>query len=49
MLKEEYVDGTTEFVLTHFSHNSGLSHKEIDDWANEHAFICAYDGIEIEV
>ncbi len=49
MLKEEYVDDKTQFVLTHFSHNGGLNHKEINEWADEHGFICAYDGIEIEV
>lgn len=49
MLAMNLVDENTRFVITHFSHNGGLSHAETEAWAKENGFIVAYDGIEFEV
>lgn len=39
----------TKFVLTHFSHNGGLLHEELEDTAGPKGFLIAYDGFEVEV
>lgn len=46
MLEKGFADEKTQFVVTHFSHNGTCTHNEIVKWADEHGFICAYDGIE---
>lgn len=42
------VDGDTKYVLTHFSHNGGLLHGEMEKNAAEHGFCAAYDGMAVE-
>ena len=37
------------FVATHFSHNVGLMHDEIEAVLNPHGITTAYDGMEVEV
>lgn len=37
----------TKFVITHFSHNAGKTHNEIEKLGEEYGFIAAYDGIEV--
>lgn len=44
-----YANQDTNFVITHFSHNGKLTHKEIEKWAEINEFIAAYDGIEVEI
>lgn len=39
------VDETTQLVMTHFSHNGGLSHDELCALALPEGFLVAYDGI----
>jgi len=36
-------------VITHFSHNIGLLHEELEAVANPHGIIVAYDGISFDV
>ncbi len=44
------VDDRTTFVLTHFSHNAdGVVYDEFVPVAEQHGFIVAYDGMEIEI
>ena len=38
-----------KFILTHFSHNGGLLHDEMQDKVKDSGFIVAYDGMEIAV
>ncbi len=38
----------TKFVVTHFSHNGGWLHEEMEERAKEHGFITAYDGMTVE-
>lgn len=39
----------TVFVITHFSHNGGLCHDDLEKVAMPHGFVVAYDGLEIEL
>lgn len=41
-------DGNTRYVLTHFSHNGGLLHDEMEQAAAKYGFSAAYDGMVIE-
>lgn len=38
----------TRYVITHFSHNGGLLHHEIEPRAQEIGFQVAYDGMSVE-
>lgn len=38
----------TKYVVTHFSHNGGLLHDEMEKTAAEYGFYAAYDGMVIE-
>lgn len=49
MLKEGYANLETEFVITHFSHNGTLTHKETKTWAQSNGFTAAYDGIVLNI
>lgn len=47
MLTEGMADEQTVFVLTHFSHNGGMTAEELDVFAKENGFLAAYDGFTI--
>ncbi len=49
LLKSNAASIDTKFIITHFSHNIGLMHHEIEEIAKAHGFIAAYDGFEIEI
>ena len=39
----------TRYVATHFSHNGGLSHSQIDAKMRIHGITASYDGLELRV
>lgn len=43
------VDADTQYILTHFSHNGGLSHDELCEKVRPLGFLVAYDGMKIEL
>lgn len=43
------VDANSRWVITHFSHNMGLLHAEMEDVAGREGIAVAYDGIVLEV
>jgi len=49
MLKEGIADEKTIFIATHFSHNGGLLHEELEKTLEPYNIIPAYDGFQIEV
>lgn len=49
MLKEGIADKGTIFVATHFSHNGGLLHEEMEKVLEPQGIIPAYDGFKISV
>lgn len=47
-LKEmKCVDEKTKVILTHFSHNGGLLHEELEKKVEKEGYIIAYDGMKI--
>ena len=42
------IDGDTIKVINHFSHNGGMTHKDLEAFAGEHGMIAAYDGMKVE-
>lgn len=42
-------DPHTKYVISHFSHNCGLLHEELEAAVRGDGFIVAYDGMEMEV
>ena len=38
-----------QFVATHFSHNGGLLHHELEERLNPHDILVAYDGMRLRV
>lgn len=48
MLKTGIADKDTTFITTHFSHNGGLAHEEIEALMNPQGFLVAYDGMIVE-
>ena len=42
-------DDNTKYVITHFSHNCGMLHEELEEYVKDSGFIVAYDGMEIEI
>ncbi|HOM71908.1 MAG TPA: MBL fold metallo-hydrolase [Armatimonadota bacterium] len=49
LVKSGAVDSNTQLVITHFSHNIGLLHEELEQIASPEDFTVAYDGIMLEV
>jgi len=49
MLESGAAHAGTRFVLTHFSHNGGLLHEELEALAGPLGFEVAYDGVEHEI
>lgn len=47
MKKVGCINEDTQIVLTHFSHNGGLLHHEVEDMVKQHGIKVAYDGFEI--
>lgn len=43
------VDENTKYVITHFSHNGGMLHHELEELVKDSGFTVAYDGMEIEL
>lgn len=39
----------TTFIITHFSHNGGLCHEDLEKVAIPHGFVVAYDGMEMKI
>ena len=46
MLEVGCADESTRFILTHLSHNGGLTHEQLEQVAVENGFLAAYDGFE---
>lgn len=42
-------DENTKFVLTHFSHNGGMTHQELEEYGEAHNFLIAYDGFTLRL
>lgn len=40
---------TGPFIVTHFSHNIGMMHDEIEELLKPHGIIVAYDGMEVVI
>ena len=43
------MDDGTQFVITHFSHNSRPSQEAVERAEREYGFIAAYDGMTLEI
>lgn len=41
-------DEATKFVMTHFSHNGGYTHGEMEDIGKRQGFLIAWDGMTVE-
>lgn len=49
MQERALVHDKTRYIITHFSHNSGLTHDELCSLAQQHGMTAACDGMEIEI
>lgn len=49
MIKLGLVKPSTKYVVTHFSHNNGLLHEDMNYAAERYGMVAAYDGMEIEI
>lgn len=49
MVKFGLVRSSTKYIVTHFSHNNGLLHEDMDRAARAVGIVAAYDGFEIEI
>jgi phosphoribosyl 1,2-cyclic phosphate phosphodiesterase len=49
MFQQKSSNNRTRYVSTHFSHNGGLSHDQIDEKMRLHGITVAYDGLELRV
>ena len=36
-------------VINHFSHNGGMTHGELEEFAREHGMAAAYDGMKVQM
>ncbi len=43
--KSGSIDTKSICIATHFSHNGGLLHHELEEILNKHGFLVAYDGM----
>lgn len=48
LLDLDCADASTVWVITHFSHNGGILHEELEEKMRPYDFHVAYDGFEIE-
>lgn len=46
--KSQCADQCTKYVITHFSHNGGLLHEELEKQVTSLGFQVAYDGLTVE-
>lgn len=49
MLREGIAGKHTRFVVTHFSHNAGLLHEELERVFGLHGILVAYDAMKLEL
>jgi phosphoribosyl 1,2-cyclic phosphate phosphodiesterase len=42
-------DEKTRFIATHFSHNAGMIHRELEEALSPYGIIPAYDGMILEL
>lgn len=49
MFQQKSSNNRTRYVATHFSHNGGLNHAQIDEKMRLHGITVAYDGLELRV
>lgn len=47
LVQQGSADSETKLIISHFSHNGGLLHEELEALASPHGFITAYDGMEL--
>ncbi len=47
--ERECIQPDTVKVINHFSHNGGMTHGELEAFAQEHGLIAAYDGMKISI
>lgn len=36
-------------VVSHFSHNGGMTQTELESWGSQHGIVAAYDGMELSI
>lgn len=48
LIKFGAANNDTRFILTHFSHNGGLLHNELEKKTKKYDFEIAYDGLQID-
>lgn len=49
LMKMGSANQDTIFILTHFSHNCGMCHEELEQHATPYGFVISYDGMEIQL
>ncbi|GHV05099.1 hypothetical protein FACS1894217_01440 [Clostridia bacterium] len=49
LFQQRNSNNRTRYVATHFSHNGGLTHTQIDEKMRLHGITVAYDGLELRV
>ena len=49
LTREGNADKDTVFVATHFSHNGGLLHHQLEEALHPHGYLAAYDGMSVQV
>ncbi len=47
-LERGLIDESTKLYYTHFSHNCGMTHEELENAAAGYGFQVAYDGLKVE-
>jgi len=46
-LQQGIIDGNTKLYYTHFSHNCGMIHDELENAARKYGFSVSYDGLSV--
>ena len=49
MRNSNFTHKGTKFILTHFSHNNGMTHAELTEYFKPYDAIPAYDGMTVEI
>jgi len=49
MISKKIADKDTIFIATHFSHNGGLLHQQLEEKLSKYNIIVAYDGLKIKI
>ena len=42
-------DAQTRCIVSHFSHNGGMTQAELASWGSQHGIVAAYDGMELSI